>query len=285
LAESRHEQANPEHHRCRWGPAGLYLAILVKNRPDLAVSILERNTPQDAYGFGVVISDETLDHLQEADEPSYGAMTESFRHWRDIEVRHPDGTELVSGGHSFAAISRRALLEILTGRARELGAVLRFSTEVGNGSLLQKADAIVGADGANSTVRRAMENELQPRVVQERNKYIWFGTPRVFDEFNFIFEDTPSGTGVRRLAPRRGRTGGDGWWMALAERRDIDLYQADGSHPSVAGSYLAAVVIAAVILDVDPESFDASLGLDEGSAEALRGFGARAVSGEVPWEG
>jgi len=66
------------------GPAGPYLVILVKNnRPDLAVSILERNTPQDAYGFGVVISDETLDHLQEADEPSYGAMTESFRHWRD----------------------------------------------------------------------------------------------------------------------------------------------------------------------------------------------------------
>ncbi|MDF2730664.1 MAG: salicylyl-CoA 5-hydroxylase, partial [Acidimicrobiia bacterium] len=26
-----------------------------------------------------------------------------------------------------------------------------------------------------------------------RNKYIWFGTPKVFDEFNFIFEDTPSG--------------------------------------------------------------------------------------------
>jgi len=76
--------------------------------------------------------------------------------------------------------------------------------------VLQKADVIVGADGANSTVRRAMENELQPRVVEERNKYIWFGTPKVVDEFNFIFEDTPSGTGVRRLAPRRGRTGGDG---------------------------------------------------------------------------
>lgn len=78
---------------------------------------------------------------------------------------------------------------------------------------------------------------------------------------------------------------GMAWWMALAERRDIDLYQADGSHPSRAGSYLAAAVIAAVVLDVDPEAFQASLGLDDGSAEALRGFAARAVSGEVPWEG
>ena len=78
---------------------------------------------------------------------------------------------------------------------------------------------------------------------------------------------------------------GMAWWMALAERRDIDLYQADGSHPSRAGSYLAAAVVAAVVLDVDPETFDASLGLEDGTAEALRGFAARAVSGEVPWEG
>lgn len=78
---------------------------------------------------------------------------------------------------------------------------------------------------------------------------------------------------------------GMAWWMALAERRDVDLYQADGSHPSVAGSYLAAAVIAAVVLDVDPMTFDSSLGLDEASAESLRGFAARAVSGEVPWEG
>ncbi|HSJ82757.1 MAG TPA: SGNH/GDSL hydrolase family protein [Acidimicrobiia bacterium] len=78
---------------------------------------------------------------------------------------------------------------------------------------------------------------------------------------------------------------GMAWWMSLAERREIDLYQADGSHPSLAGSYLAAAVIAAVVLDVDPASFDAPLGLDESDAAALRGFAARAVSGEVPWEG
>ena len=77
---------------------------------------------------------------------------------------------------------------------------------------------------------------------------------------------------------------GMAWWMSLAERREIDLYQADGSHPSLAGSYLAAAVIAAVILDVDPTSFVAPLGLDEGNAATLRGFAARAVSGEVPWD-
>jgi hypothetical protein len=78
---------------------------------------------------------------------------------------------------------------------------------------------------------------------------------------------------------------GMAWWMSLAERPDIDLYQADGSHPSVAGSYLAAAVIAATVLDIDANTFEDPIGLDDATADALRGFAARAVSGEVPWVG
>jgi anthraniloyl-CoA monooxygenase len=176
------------------GPAGLYLAILLmKSHPKPRVIIYERNRSRDAYGFGVVFSDETRDHFREADEPSYQAMTERFCHWGRIRVRHPDGTDLTSGGHGFASISRRALLEVLTERALELGADIRFSTEVASLSELPDADIVVGADGANSTVRRELEHALLPTVTLERNKYIWLGTPKVFDEFNFIFEDTPSG--------------------------------------------------------------------------------------------
>jgi len=73
--------------------------------------------------------------------------------------------------------------------------------------------------------------------------------------------------------------------MSLAERPDIQLYQADGSHPTRAGSYLAATVLTATLLDVDPASIDDDLGLDGGYAQALRAFAARAVNGEVPWSG
>ncbi|MGH8871479.1 MAG: bifunctional salicylyl-CoA 5-hydroxylase/oxidoreductase [Acidimicrobiia bacterium] len=176
------------------GPAGLYLSILLrKTRPDIEVSIFERNTPQDAYGFGVVFSDETLDHFLEADAPSFRSMMDSFRHWGEIKVSHPEGVELMSGGHGFAAVGRRTLLEILTDRAREVGVDLHFSTEVRSMSELPAGDVIVGADGANSMVRRELEEQLTPAVEQARNRYIWFGTPKVFDEFNFVFEDTPSG--------------------------------------------------------------------------------------------
>lgn len=77
---------------------------------------------------------------------------------------------------------------------------------------------------------------------------------------------------------------GMAWWISLAERPEINLYQPDGSHPSVEGSYLAAAVIAATILDVDANAFEDPLGLPETTAADLRGFAARAVGGEVPWE-
>jgi anthraniloyl-CoA monooxygenase len=176
------------------GPAGLYLSILLRAaNPELDVTVHERNAAQDAYGFGVVFSDETLDNFENADPDSHRALVERFRHWGQIRARHPQGAEIVSGGHGFAAISRRALLETLTERAFELGVDFRFSTEVTSLSDLGPVGVIVGADGANSTVRRELETQLGFSMEHARNKYIWFGTPKVFAEFNFIFEDTPSG--------------------------------------------------------------------------------------------
>lgn len=76
---------------------------------------------------------------------------------------------------------------------------------------------------------------------------------------------------------------GAAWWMSLAERPDIVLYQPDGSHPAVAGTYLAGAVIAGVVLDVDPTEFEADLDLSADQAGALRSFASRALSGERPW--
>lgn len=175
------------------GPANLYLSILLKKASsDIDVTVYERNQPGDAFGFGVVFSDETLDHFAAADGPTYEALTGSFKHWGEIAV-HYSGRRQVSGGHGFAAASRRSLLMLLTERATQLGVDLRFSSEVSSLADLPSADLIVGADGANSMVRRSLEKELNPTIGQRVNKYIWFGTPKVFEEFNFIFLDTPHG--------------------------------------------------------------------------------------------
>jgi anthraniloyl-CoA monooxygenase len=176
------------------GPSGLYLATLLKKgRPEHRVRVLERNRLGDAYGFGVVFSDETLDNFEDADDPSFQELARSFRHWGDIKVHHPDGRTFLSGGHGFAAVSRRRLLEILSARAADVGVELDFSAELTDFSELPNADLIVGADGANSVVRRHLSSYLEPSIDVRSNRYIWFGTPKVFDEFNFIFEDTPAG--------------------------------------------------------------------------------------------
>ena len=175
------------------GPAGLYLAILLKkNDPDIQVDLYERNTPADAYGFGVVFSDETLENIEEADPTFYKSLTATFRHWGDIEVRHFSGRVIRSGGHGFAAVSRRTMLELLTERADELGANLHFSSEVTHPDQLE-GDVVVGADGAHSLFRNTYPDAFGPTVDLRHNKYVWFGTDKVFPDFTFIFEDTPSG--------------------------------------------------------------------------------------------
>ena len=174
------------------GPGGLYLAILLKKaRPDLRIDVYERNTPADAYGFGVVFSDETLDHFHEADEPSYKELSDAFIHWGDIEIRHFSSPDpIVSGGHGFAAAGRRRLLEVLSDRATEVGAVLHFETEVAEPP---EADLVVAADGANSAIRQRFATVFRPTVDFRVNKYAWFGTTKVFDRFHFIFEETTHG--------------------------------------------------------------------------------------------
>jgi anthraniloyl-CoA monooxygenase len=176
------------------GPAGLYLAILLREaEAGFEVTVHERNRPEDAYGFGVVFSDETTAGLEAAEPKSFGQISGGFRRWDDIEVRHPGGATFVSGGHAFAAIGRRRLLEILSDRTVELGVDLRILDDVGNLDGIGDADLVVGADGANSMVRGEQADHFRPSIVAHINKYIWFGTPKVFDRFHFIFEDTPHG--------------------------------------------------------------------------------------------
>src|SRR5438105_11849827 len=111
------------------GPAGLYFAIAMKLR-DVAheIVVVERNRPNDTFGWGVVLSDETLANLQANDPESAARIRESFVYWDDIEV-HYRGKTVRSGGHGFSGIGRKRLLNILQERALFLGVKLEFETE------------------------------------------------------------------------------------------------------------------------------------------------------------
>jgi len=111
------------------GPAGLYFAISMKMRdPNHDITVVERNRPTDTFGWGVVLSDETVDGLAENDPVTAAQIRKEFAHWDDIDV-HFKGEVITSGGHGFCGIGRLRLLNILQDRCRELGVNLVFETE------------------------------------------------------------------------------------------------------------------------------------------------------------
>ena len=170
------------------GPAGLYLAILLRKLDrGVDVRVLERNAPDATFGFGVVFSEETLGALRDADPETHLEITDTFARWDRIDIRY-QGRELSSRGHSFSAIARKRLLEILQARCGELGVTLEFGVEVEE---LPEADLVVGADGANSFVRGL--RDFGTKVRPEGSKYVWFGTDHVFDAFTFAFRETEHG--------------------------------------------------------------------------------------------
>ncbi|MDI3383853.1 bifunctional salicylyl-CoA 5-hydroxylase/oxidoreductase [Xenophilus aerolatus] len=178
------------------GPAGLYFALLMKaRRPALEITVVERNRPFDTFGWGVVLSDQTLDNLREADPPSAAEIGRDFHHWDDIEVFFK-GRSVRSGGHGFSGIGRKRLLNILQERCLALGVQLVFERDVADDQALAReygADLVIASDGLNSRIRQRYAEAFEPDVDTRLCRFVWLGTKKRFDAFTFAFEKTEHG--------------------------------------------------------------------------------------------
>ncbi len=175
------------------GPAGLYFSILMKKAfPDTDLTVLERNRPDDTFGWGVVFSKETLGNLESADPESFRQIQQRFEYWDDIETYYR-GDKSVSTGHGFCGLSRQALLSILQERALALGVRLKFQTEVPSLAQAPAADLLIGADGVNSAVRAELSHALSPTVDLRHARFCWLGTTKPLTAFTFYFKETAHG--------------------------------------------------------------------------------------------
>ncbi len=175
------------------GPAGLYFALLMKKLdPAHEITVLERNGPDDTFGWGVVFSDKTLSYLQSTDEESYARITESFEAWDNVDVVHRD-QKITIRGNRFSGIARIKLLHILQKRCQDLGVDLRFRANVTDPEQFRDYDLIVGADGVNSEVRGRYADFFRPSLSERKNKYIWYGTNQLFHGLTLTFRESAAG--------------------------------------------------------------------------------------------
>ena len=178
------------------GPAGLYLALLLKRQhPRYLISVIEQNPADATFGFGVVFSQRALGFLRQADPSSYAEIEARLQTWPDQAIVHR-GQEVRIDGLSFSGIARLELLQILQRHCRTHDVELHFGERLTDVHQLDNVDLVVAADGVNSVVRQAYADQFEPRSELLSNRYIWYATRQPFACLTLTFRENADGAFV-----------------------------------------------------------------------------------------
>lgn len=174
------------------GPAGLFLARMIGlTQPKVRVDLYERNAHDRAAGFGVALSDRTMNELVLHDPATHERIAAASVGLSAAEVRLPDAT-LRYDGFNLSSISRDTLLMILRDQALRVGAALHFRREADADDL--DADVVALADGATSTHRNRRSRAYRTSITTGSAHYIWLGTTADFKDVTaFAFVHTGFG--------------------------------------------------------------------------------------------
>lgn len=173
------------------GPAGLYIAILLRRAGLADVTVHERNAEGHSHGWGIIMWHEMLESLAIHDPLSAASLSDAAVRW-DSQELHMDDRVTRYQGRGARGLERKRMLSILAARARELGATLHFGSGHEPGEV-PDADLVVACDGIGSGLRQSHQSAFATRAAVGRNKFIWLGTGKVFGSFTYALRKTPAG--------------------------------------------------------------------------------------------
>ena len=167
------------------------------------IRVVEQNPADATFGFGVVFSQGALAFLQRDAPQLHAQLAERMQAWPMQRIVHRD-EQVDIDGNGFSAIGRQSLNRFLQDLCRDAGVRLEFGRSIGSLDDLAEADLVVGADGANSFVRRSLESRFEPRIEWLENRFAWYGTAQPFECLTLTFRENEHGAFVAhhyRYAP------------------------------------------------------------------------------------
>ncbi len=175
------------------GPGGLYFAYLWKRKhPATQIDVFEQNPAGATWGFGVVFSDQALEFLRADDPETVATIAPRMESWKNITIAlRRERIEI--DGVGFSAIGRLQFLELLQQRLASVAVTPHYQRAIQSIDELAGYDVIVAADGLNSVVRRAFEGDFGTSFSYSNNKFVWYGTSKVFPTLSQTFVETELG--------------------------------------------------------------------------------------------
>lgn len=184
------------------GPGGLFFARLARLfDQSIDIDIFEQNPPNATFGFGVVLAGQAQDRLQAADPELHQQLA---RHMVSISeqdmVLETERLNVKFTGEG-GAIERLKLLEVQERLCRAVGLEITHSRRIETRGDLAGYDLVIGADGANSIVRRLWQDEFRPRERLLGNRFAWYGVDRALDPSSLVFRNTEHGCFIAHYYP------------------------------------------------------------------------------------
>jgi len=172
------------------GPAGLYFARLRKRaHPSDTVILVEQNPPDVTYGFGVSIAVGAKSRYGQVDPELIEEIEHASYPMPNQRIAIDDSSYTIKWETFSGAIQRSVLLSTMQRACERVGVECHFGRQLSDYSAFEGFDLVVGADGANSFVRRSANCGFGTRNSELTNRFAWYGVNAALPQAGLSFKN------------------------------------------------------------------------------------------------